>query len=396
MFRRPFNLLTPVVHSLKRKEIPFSSGRRLSRFRNQSGSAGIAEFVMALLILVTVVFCLVDLVATASSYAVITLASRQASFKAATADSIDSALFEMQTAVSGLADSGLGRFAHLRPVGGYNGSGADLYINVTQVSTGTTSQIGPNVGIPRPPGSKQIDSDVNIYECAARLTYEMGPLVPLTGIPLLKDIPGCGKPATMQVSTNIALEQPERLAVGASGDPNAGNTAPSGSGIVPGSGTNPGGFQLGGWNYPTPVIFVLLPGQIIIQQKDMIVTGKGPAPYSPNDDDNWFDTGVDVGPDNRVSVAWNFFSMGAWSHADPRAFPPYDADGTPVGTGAFGMPTGVMVGRVTRTGEMFRVGKDFQNYSPVESGRLFLRLNDGALGFYNNSGEQKVTVFLTN
>lgn len=109
---------------------------------------------MALLIVVMVVFCLVDLVATASSYAVITLASRQASFKAATADSIDSALFEMQNAVSGLADSGLGRFAHLRPVGGYNGSGADLYINVTQVSTGTTTQIGPNVGIPRPPGSK--------------------------------------------------------------------------------------------------------------------------------------------------------------------------------------------------------------------------------------------------
>ncbi|MBI2811866.1 MAG: hypothetical protein HYX67_13700 [Candidatus Melainabacteria bacterium] len=73
---------------------------------------------MALLIVVMVVFCLIDLVATASSYAVITLASRHASFKAATADSIDSALFEMQNAVSGLADSGLGRFAHMRPVGG--------------------------------------------------------------------------------------------------------------------------------------------------------------------------------------------------------------------------------------------------------------------------------------
>lgn len=364
--------------------------------RNQAGSAGVAEFVIALLVIVMVVFCLIDLVATTSSYAAITLASRQASFKAATADSIDSALFEMQNAVTGLADSGFGRFAHLKPVGGYNGCGADLFINVTQIATGSTSVIGPNLGIQRPPGSKQIESDVNIYECAARLTYEMGPLVPLTGIPLLKDIPGCGKPALIQVSTNIALEQPERLAIGASADPAAGTTAPSGTGIAPGSGTNGGGFQLGGWNYPQPIIFVPLVGQTILEQKDMIITGKGPAPYSPNDDDNWFDTGIDVGPDNRVSVAWNFYSMGAWSHAGPGAFPAYDADGSPTVSPNFGMPTGVMIGRVTKTGQFFRVGKDFLNYSPVESGRLYLRLNDGPLGFYDNSGQQQVTVFLTN
>ncbi|MBS1957521.1 MAG: hypothetical protein JST89_25265 [Cyanobacteria bacterium SZAS-4] len=351
---------------------------------------------LALLIVVMVVFALIDLVATASSYAVIHLASRQASFKAATAENIDSALFEMQNAVNGLADSGLGRFAHLKPVGGYNGCGADLFINVTQVSTGTTTQIGPNKGIPRPPGSKQIDSDVNIYECAARLTYEMGPLVPLTGIPWIKDIPGCGKPATMQVSTNIALEEPERLAIGASGDPNSGNNAPPGTGITPGSGTNPGGFQLGGWNYPTPVIFVLLPGQRIIQQNDVIVTGRGPAPYDPVDSNNWHDTGIDVGPDQRVSVAWNFFAMGAWTHGNPRTIPPYDADGFPNGNVTFGLNNGVMVGRVSKTGELFRVGKNYQNYSPVETGRLYLRLNDGALGFYDNEGQQKVTVFLTN
>lgn len=377
-------------------EITISARRRNSHFRNHTGSAGIAEFVLALLIVVMVVFCLIDLVATASSYAVIQLASRQASFKAATAENLDSALFEMQNAVNGLADSGLGRFAHLKPVGGYNGCGADLYINVTQVSTGTTTQIGPNKGIPRPPGSKQIDSDVNIYECAARLTYEMGPLVSLTGIPLLKDIPGCGKPATLQISTNIALEEPERLAIGSSGDPNAGTTAPSGSGITPGSGTNPGGTQLGGWNYPIPLIFTLLPGQRIIQQKDMIVTGKGPAPYSPNDDDNWFDTGIDVGVDNRVSVAWNFFAMGRWTHGNSRTIPPYDADGFNNGNVTFGLNNGVMVGKVTRTGQLFRVGKNFQNYSPVETGRFYLRLNDGALGFYDNEGQQQVTVFLTN
>lgn len=381
---------------MKRQEISISARRRNRQLRTCKGSAGIAEFVLALMVVVMVVFCLVDLVATASSYAVIALASRQASFKAATAQSIDQALYEMSQAVSGLSTSGLGRFAHLKPVGGYNGSGADLFINVTQVATGNTTQIGPNVGIPRPPGAKQIDADVNIYECAARLTFEMGPLVPLTGMPILKDVPGCGKPATMQVSTNIALEQPERLAIGALGDPNLGSTAPGGTNIVPNSGTNPGSFQLGGWNYPTPVIFTLLPGQQILKQQDMIVTAKGPAPYDSDDNNNWFDTGIDVGPDNRVSVAWNFFSMGAWSHGSPTRIPLYDADGTLAATGAFGFPSGVMVGRVTKTGEMFRVGKNFQNYSPVESGRLYLRQNDGALGFYDNVGQQQVTVFLTN
>lgn len=348
------------------------------------------------MVIVIIVFCLVDLVATASSYAVIATTSRQASFKAATAENIDSALYEMTQAVNGLADSGLGKFAHLKPVGGYNNSGADLFINVTHVATGTTSQIGPNRGIPRPAGAKQIDSDVNIYECAARLTFEMGPLVPLSGVPLLKDIPGCGKPATMQVATNIALEQPERLAVGGLGTTGNNSAQPAGTNIVPNSGTAAGGFQLGGWNYPIPTIFTRLPGQIILQQKDMIITGRGPAPYAADDNENWFDTGIDVGPENRVSVCWNFFAMGAWSHASPSAFAPYDADGTLRASGAFGFPTGVMIGKVGRTGEMFRVGKNYLNYSPVDSGRLYLRLNDGANGFWDNSGQQQVTVFLTN
>ncbi len=128
----------------------------------------------------------------------------------------------------------------------------------------------------------------------------------------------------------------------------------------------------------------------------MIVTGRGPFPNDSDDSRNWHDTGIDVGPDQRVSVAWNFYSMGAWTHGNPQRLPPYDADGYPNGNVTFGLNNGVMVGRVSRNGELFRVGKNYQNYSPVETGRLYLRLNDGALGFYDNEGQQKVTVFLTN
>ena len=348
------------------------------------------------MVTVLVVFFWLDLFALATGYAVIALASRQASFKAATADNVVVALNDMQAATNNLAQSGLGQFAHLKPVAGYNNSGADLFINVTQVSTGATSIIGPNKGIPRPAGAKQIDSDVNVYECAARLTFEMGPLVSFSGMPVLRDIPGCGKPAIMSVVTNIALEQPERLAIGSLGNPNANNTsAPPGSGIVPGTGNNNSPGFLGGWNYPAP-IFIAMPGQIIEQQKDLIVTAKGPAPYDPDDSNNWVDTQIDVRADNRISVAWNFFAMGAWTHGSSRVIPLYDADGTPAGTGAFGMPSGVMVGKIGRNGQMFRVGKNFYNYSPVDTGRLYLRQNDGANGFYDNEGEQKVTVFLTN
>lgn len=372
--------------------------RTLSRFRaprfrnqrNQSGATGIAEFVLTLGVLVLVVFFLLDLISLVSGCAVLHLASRQASFKAATADNLPVALAEMQSITSSMAQSGLGKFARLQPIGGFNNSGTDLFINVTSVSTGATTQIGPNTGIPRP-----VDSDVNVYECAARVTFDVGPLVSFGGVPIIKDIPGCGKPATVSVNTNIALEHPERLAVGGNGNNNPGSTQqPPGSGITPGSGVSTG--FLGGWNYPNTGYFVLMPGQVIEEQKDLTVPAAGPMPYAPNDDDNWVDTQIDVRVDNRLSVAWNFFAMGQWSHAGSLTYGWYDADGTPSGSGAFGMPSGVLVGRIGRTGQMFKIGKDFYNYNPVDEGRLYMRMNDGANGLYDNIGEQKVTVFLTN
>lgn len=362
----------------------------MPRLRSQTGSSGIVEFVLSLGALVLVVFFLIDLIALVTGYAILHLASRQASFKAATADNLPVALAEMQSITSQIAQSGFGKFARLRPIGGFNNSGTELFINVTSVSTGATTQIGPNSGIPRP-----VDSDVNVYECAARLNFEVGPLVSFGGVPLLKDIPGCGKPAPVSVVTNIALEHPERLAVGGNGNNNGSTQQPPGSNITPGSGPANTGY-LGGWNYPIVGYFVLMPGQVIEQQKDLIIPAAGPSPYAPNDDDNWVDTQIDVRVDNRISIAWNFFAMGRWSHAGSLTYGWYDADGTPSGSGAFGLPSGVLVGRIGRTGQLFRIGKDFYNYSPVDTGRLYMRMNDGANGLYDNIGEQKVTVFLTN
>lgn len=347
---------------------------------------GIAEFAVTLSVIVLVVFFLLDLLAMMTGYAVVQLAGRQASFKAATADNLSAALFDMQNTTANLTQSGLGTFARMKPVGGYNNSGADLFINATSVATGATTQIGPNVGIPRP-----VDADANVYECAARLTFEVGPLVPFYGVPFIKDIPGCGRPALITAATNIAVEHPDRLAASGSGAPSGGGTAqPPGSGIIPGSGGSPTAY-LGGWNYPLTGYFTLMPGQIILEQKDLSVSGRGPDPYGP-DIDNWTDTNINVGIDNRVSVAWNFNAMGMWSHGGA----PYDADGLVNIPCYYDMHVGVMIGKIGRNGQPFRVGKDFYNYTPVDPGRLYLRMNDGPMGFYNNTGEQKVTVWLTN
>lgn len=348
---------------------------------------GIAEFAATLSVIVLVVFFLLDLLSVLTGYAVIQLTGRQASFKAATADSLSTALFDVESTTGNMTQSGLGRFARMKPVGGYNNSGADLFINATKVATGTTTQIGPNLGIPRP-----VDSDSNVYECAARLTFEVGPLVPFSGVPLIKDIPGCGKPAIITTATNIAVEHPERLASVGSGVPAPGGSSsqPPGTGISPGSGGASTGY-LGGWNYPIAGYFVLMPGQVILEQKDLSVSGRGPDPYGP-DEDNWTDTNIDVLVDNRLSIAWNFHAMGMWSHGGGA----YDAEGLSNIPCYYNMHVGVMIGKIGKHGAPFKVGKDFYNYNPVDTGRLYLRMNDGPMGFYNNYGEQVVTVFRTN
>lgn len=422
---------------------------------------GVSEFAVTMCVVVLVAFFLIDLLAMITGYSVITLASRQASFKTATADNLADALSEMQIVTASFALSGLGKFARLKAVGGYNNSGADLFINATQVSTGTTTQIGPNLGIPRP-----VEADLKVYESAVRLTYEVGPLVPFMGVPLISDIQGCGKPAIISVATNIALEHPERLAVSAVGTSTPPNNTIGGGGSsnpsspsspasptsnptdssIPGIDSNDGGntaYQqtspgdyvsgvlggwhdnpnnpggghaqpndgavgssgiasgsaaatgfLGAWNQPAPGLFVMMPGQVIERQKNLVVPATGPDPAATNDEDNWVDTQIDVRPDNRISLAWNFFESGRWSHATTAGS--YDADGTAQGTNALGLPLGVLIGKIGRDGEKFRIGRDFYNYSPADSGWLFLRMNDDANSSGDNQGEQKVTVFLTN
>lgn len=86
--------------------------------------------------------------------------------------------------------------------------------------------------------------------------------------------------------------------------------------------------------------------------------------------------------------------MGQWTHNHNH--PAYDADGQYQIWA--NMPTGALVGMISpgsgQQGLPFIIGKDFYNFSPRDTGRLYLRMNDGM--YSDNNGQQTVTIWRTN
>jgi hypothetical protein len=184
-------------------------GLNLKR-RNREGST-LAEFGPALfLFFIAVFFPAINLLGFALGVATAELIADRCAIAAADEQTYGEALdAACHTAVQ-LNNSPLGKFAGLKPVNGYNGSGVDLYIATTNLSSRKTTVCGPDI-----PLKDKLDTTGNVYEYEAQVNYAIGPLLSMSQLPFVKDIPIIGKPASFSYTVEKAAEHLDGLSAGA-------------------------------------------------------------------------------------------------------------------------------------------------------------------------------------
>ncbi len=97
---------------------------------------------------------------------------------------------------------GLGGWAHLRSIGGYLGSGADLYIDAQPKNGAPKVNFEPNK-----PLRKQADALTNSYDYRLVSHFQAGPFLQFSSI----NIPFLTKPVTLNFSASCPVECPESL-----------------------------------------------------------------------------------------------------------------------------------------------------------------------------------------
>lgn len=348
--------------------------------RKQTGAAGIAEFAPTLAVLFLITFPLINLLGVVCGYSCAALAAWQGARKASVANALSQGLQSMAQESFKISASGFGSFAKMKAIRGYAQSGADLYIRATNIYNGKTTTYGPNSGVPAP-----IDTASNIYECSARATFDVGPLVPMGYVPVLKDVPGLGCPARFAVTWDRAAEHPEGLVeeqqdptlTGGSSDLNLGSLLAQGNSSLVTE------LKNGGWNHPSIYDQIKAAGKEVIFDDVLQVDSR---------DFPWTDTGATYMPGDSLWI--DFRSEGLWS-AGTINYGYYDANGDVNG--------GALIGKVGGTAQpansdpSFVVGVSCLNYQPSGSGKLFLRIDDDMVDpelFSDNDGLQSVRVIV--
>lgn len=181
--------------------------RKVRNVRRPTGSGAIAEFAPVLFIFFLVIlFPLINLIGFATSSATVLMITRQAASIAGSSTTWQDALNGMDQEIKKWKNSGFGKFANITPLGGYNGSGADMYIASTNLSSGGTTYGTKNSGLGGP-----ADTQNNIYEYQIRTQFTINPWLNMSGMPFIGSVPIVGKPANCAYVANSNAEHPEGL-----------------------------------------------------------------------------------------------------------------------------------------------------------------------------------------
>ncbi len=360
-----------------RTDEPAKTRKLDNRKRSNAGAAGIAEFVPTLAVLFLITFPLINLLGVICGYSCAALAAWQGARQASVAYALSQGLQAMAQESNKITGSGFGAFAKMKPVKGYSQSGADLYIRATNIYTGKTTTYGPNIGVPAP-----IDISSNIYECSACATFDVGPLVPMTFVPGLKDAPGLGCPARFSITWDRAAEHPEGLLdalqdptlLGGSSDIDLGSMLSS----------NPmNALKSSGWNHPTIYEKIKAAGKEVVFDDVLQINSR---------DFLWTDTGATYNPGDSLWI--DFRAEGLWS-AGVTNYGYYDANGDADGGALFGKVGGLP--QPSNSDPTFTVGVSCLNYQPSGSGKVYLRIDDDLTNDYlftDNDGLQTVRVIV--
>jgi hypothetical protein len=171
----------------------------------RAAGASIAEFgpVLVLFVLITII-PLANLLFFLAGYTTVSAISQGCVTDAANSATFTEALANVQKRTKAALESSLGKFVKLQAVGGYKNCGVDVYIATTNVANPNIGQFfGPNTGLP---AGTNADSATTIYQYNIRSSFNVGPCINLTGLPLLGDLPMVGKPSTVEISKSRTAE----------------------------------------------------------------------------------------------------------------------------------------------------------------------------------------------
>ncbi len=277
-------------------------GRNQSSLRSRKRSSGnISEFGVAVFIyLMMIVFPFINLFGLASGAAVLLMTAHEAASSSASQRRYADCLTAMKTDVSSFENGNFGKFVKMHPVGGYSGSGADLFIDASSFVGSASKRFGPNTAVPPP-----IDLTSNVYECTVRLNCEVGPLLDLSFVPFLGGIAGLGKPVLLSMSASRAAEYPRGLEFPSGSVVSATASLPLFSKTPTASA--PPGLDGSGWNNPNIYEMIKSAGQQVVSEEVIVVHANNP---------NWTPTSITVTPgetiwiDSRADGVWNTGSSG--------------------------------------------------------------------------------------
>ncbi|MBS1990647.1 MAG: hypothetical protein JSS86_02155 [Cyanobacteria bacterium SZAS LIN-2] len=186
------------------------SPRRSRRRKLRDRGASVAEFGPVLVIFVLIIIIpLLNLLAFATGYACVSSTCQSCAADAANSTTFEEALVNVKKRARALVESSLGQFARVKPVGGYQDCGVDVYIATTKLSDPNSGHFyGPNTGLP---ANVTADAATYIYEYTVRSSFAVGPLMDLSAVPLVGALPLIGKPVTLSNQANRAAEHTDAL-----------------------------------------------------------------------------------------------------------------------------------------------------------------------------------------
>ncbi len=335
------------------------------------------EFSLTLFVLLIMcLFPLLNLLGTATAAASLTLLAHETVNAAAVQQDFNGSLSAAVKTADSFLNSNLGRFLKLQPAGGYKKSGVDLYLTITNFHTGKTETIGPNL-----PPQEQPDVLENVYEYTVQCIYKVGPFVTMESVPILSEVPGLGKPATLSFSACRAIEHLQKFKLTSSQSAKSISFAGITNGSSPPVGTTD---PIGGdWNYPNIYQLIAVSGQVVVANDVLIVDAIN---------EKWTVSTAFAGSGENVWV--DSRSDGIWSNGSI----PYvglSADGAGMGDLNDGLPSSGLEARAGDAGVAYFAGKFKLNFTPQGSGFVQFRFNDQPGQYGNNLGRQIVRVIVT-
>ena len=243
------------------------------RVRNAKG-ANSSEFALSLFVFfVVILFPLINVVGLAVSSATLCLLTHDIATRCSTQLTYSGALSAMTNECNELMNTGWAHFLNLQRTGGYSACGSDLYIQETGIGANSTKAYGPNTPLPMTP-----TPDKNIYEYVAKTTFTVKPLIPMSNVIFVKDIPALGQPVEIKWTAARATEFVPGLAKSTGSTLISGLTLPK----LPPIATPPPTFlgpapAVGGWR--NPGIWACIPPPWTVLYEDVILVPANSITY---------------------------------------------------------------------------------------------------------------------